>query len=109
MRVLKGFVILGGVLLLAGFAILLYRVIERGWNSPRSPSPLTESSPPSPLALPPGGRITALTSWGNGIALLVESGQGEQEIWGIDAQGTLKRQLRFQRETEPGVKTPKPR
>ncbi|MEO5370990.1 MAG: hypothetical protein H7833_13045 [Magnetococcus sp. DMHC-1] len=96
MRVLKGFVILGGVLLLAGFGILLYRVIERGWTPTRAIPTLTNALDPAIFTLPADGRITAMTSWGSGIALLVETGQGNQEILGIDAQGVLKRHLRFQ-------------
>ncbi|MBF0177158.1 MAG: hypothetical protein HQL63_09985, partial [Magnetococcales bacterium] len=57
----------------------------------------------------PGGKITALTSWGNGIALLIESVQGSQEIWGIDSQGVVKRRLRVQPGSDGGVKTPNPR
>ncbi|MBF0426392.1 MAG: hypothetical protein HQL66_11310 [Magnetococcales bacterium] len=111
MRILKGFVILGAVLILVGFVLVLQRAGARGWGeSTRSATaPLaTGVSPSSQLPLPAGGRITHLTSWGSGIALLVDDGQGGQEILGIDTQGTVQKRLHFRPDTATNPTPPTP-
>lgn len=87
MRLLKFFVILGGIALLAGYALLF----QRYFDQPKAaPAPVAVAV--TALELPVGSRVTALSPHGEGTALLIDGNAG-QELILLDKKGNQLKRL----------------
>ena len=85
-RLLKAFVIGGGILLVAG-TILLVVLIALGVGQDPRPAPATPAAATRlvDLALPSGARIVQMSTDGDRLLLLAEDGAGRQFLAVVDA------------------------
>jgi hypothetical protein len=95
-KLLKGFVIAGGVALIAGTALLLVMIVMRASTDraadPSAGTPLaadrcgggTPSSQPLSVPLPAGARIEQIVPDGNCLMLLGVDGDGRQFVALVD-------------------------
>jgi enoyl-CoA hydratase/carnithine racemase len=79
-RLLKAFVIAGGIALLGGTALLLALLVLRATGSP------VAGQPEVTIALPPGGRIEQVVPDGQRWLLLGSDAAGQQFLAVIDAR-----------------------
>ena len=80
MRALKFAVIAMGVLLVAGFAVLVFGFVQlMAPSSAVSDRPIAEL-PLDRLNLPASSRIVSLTALGGGLLVLVETADGDQRL-----------------------------
>ncbi|MBF0612839.1 MAG: hypothetical protein G8345_10335 [Magnetococcales bacterium] len=90
MKVLKAAVIFMGVLLVVGTTLLIMRVQEKGFATPKkSEKPM----PVGQITLAPQGRVESMAPMGEGVAMLVNSPQAGQELILLDSQGEVVRRL----------------
>jgi hypothetical protein len=87
MRLLKIFVILGGIALVVGTGILFTRMYER-FNAP-SKSKTTGKNPETHISLPMEGEIISTSPMGSGVALLVKLPSGGGELLLVNQNGEL--------------------
>lgn len=89
---LKAFVILGGVLLLAG-AILLAVMIAMRAGGDDAPERAPEAAGPVDLPLPAGVRVSQVVADGKRLVLLGEGDDGRQYIAVVDALSGARKSL----------------
>lgn len=96
MRALKVLVVVMGVLLVAGSAVLVATIMSRLTQRPAPPAP-TASAATRPLpfgeatvTLPPGAKLVGMQATGNRLVLQVERSDGKQELLVLDPDtGTM--------------------
>ncbi|MBF0160559.1 MAG: hypothetical protein HQL58_13680 [Magnetococcales bacterium] len=92
MKILKGMVILGALLLLAGFVLLLQRAAGFG-DTPKSNTVTFQ-----PVDMPISGHINTIIPLNSGGLVALVDGVGEheqQELLFFDRKGVLERQIRL--------------
>ncbi|MGI9510560.1 MAG: hypothetical protein ACR2QJ_14565 [Geminicoccaceae bacterium] len=92
-RLLKAFVILGGIALLIGVILLAVMVMLRAGGAPE---PGQKTMGPVDVALPAGVRVSEVVVDGKRLVLLGEGPDGQQYIAVVDAvSGTRKNLIRL--------------
>jgi Family of unknown function (DUF6476) len=90
LRAVKLFVVVGGVLIIAGTATLIALMVKRGSQvaEPATPDPIG----PSTVALPPGGEVTHASVAGRELVLLGRAREG-QFVLVVELAGGERRRL----------------
>lgn len=91
-RLLKAFVILGGIGLLVGVILLAVMIMLRA-GSDRTPAQADASAGPIDLELPAGVRVSEVVVDGKRLVLLCEGPDGRQYIVVVDAESGARRSL----------------
>ncbi|MBF0172145.1 MAG: hypothetical protein HQL83_01740 [Magnetococcales bacterium] len=99
MHVLKGIVILGGVLLVAGSILLFMRVSQ---HTPATAQPIA----PTTLTLARGNRVQNILTTSQGLALWAGDANGNAELLFLDANGNLRKHLIINRQESEKVTAP---
>jgi len=89
-RLLKAFVILGGIALVIGAALLAVLLVLRAGGPPEGE---LASSGPVDLGLPAGVRVGQVVADGKRLVLLGEDGEGQQYIAVVDALSGARQSL----------------
>lgn len=92
MRLLKFFVVLGAVVLLAGFVLLVVKLFMKSPGSEPVRSQLVEETA---ITLGSGGRVRSMAPLGAGLALLVDLPDGKEVLLLLNRQGRLQRRVRL--------------
>jgi hypothetical protein len=75
LRAVKLFVVVGGVLIVAGTATLIALLVKRGATLADAPAP--DAAMPATVTLPSGGEIVRADLAGRDLVLLGRSGRGQ--------------------------------
>ena len=75
LRAVKLFVVVGGVLIVAGTATLIALLVKRGATPADAPAP--EPAVPATVTLPPGGEVTRAEIAGTDLVLLGTASRGQ--------------------------------
>jgi hypothetical protein len=94
MRLLKLFVILGGIVLIVGSGILFTRMYEK-FHGPAKEKPGPENRE-THIVLPADGKILSSSSMGDGVALLVALPSGGGQLLLVNQDGRLWRRVHLE-------------
>jgi hypothetical protein len=89
LRAVKLFVVVSGVLIIAGTATLIAMMVKRGAHVAERPP--TAPADPATVALPPGGEVTQASVAGRELVLLGRAPQGQFVIVAELASGERRR------------------
>lgn len=99
-RALKVLVVVMGVMLVAGFAVLIVTIMNRmGRGAAVQPAPVAAKIKPdaaatASIALPPGATVVDMTAAGQNIVLRIKRPDGSEALFIVDADsGTLARTI----------------
>ena len=101
LRALKVFVVVSGVVIVAGTATLIWLLVKRGASVATAPAAVPAGQPAT-IELPPGGEVTQLAGSGSRLLLLGRSPRQGQFVLVVDlASGERRRLLRLAPAAEP--------
>ena len=90
LRAVKLFVVVGGVLIIAGTATLITMLVKRGTRLEAAPPPATA---PVDATLPAGGEVTSASMAGRDLVLLGRAPEGQFVLVVDPASGARRRLL----------------
>lgn len=103
MRLVKLFVIVGGIVLVVGSGILFTRLYEKLHGSSHHDSASSQDGVAIPF--PADGKVVSATAMGSGVALLVSRPSGAAQLLIIKENGWLWRRVHLDPSDAPEIVT----
>jgi len=83
-RVLKAVVVILGIVIVVGLAVLIAEIGRRIFTAAETPAPAESGYAEAVVPLPAGARARAMTGTGTRATLLIDRADGRQELVTID-------------------------